>query len=325
MPSPREIWLRSAFKLSTIFREEGKRNFTSTQPTDGTGCKRGTGTPRGRSHDEVPPFVFSFAPAFARRHTMGIPGEQNVLSLTNEERNKAEILIVESDNSDRNNMRTAIKALGYGGISDAPNHAAALERIQQRRFTHIIFEAKRTNMPPREFLQKVLTLDAATVCVPSSYQPNVDDVFDLLMMGAKGYLVKPFNADTVEQAIIMATKGDPISDAVLTAKDRNEALVAIIMSSLDKASTVMRQATQFETAKREIPRAMATLRRSAELARTFAKGGDEGLVVALEKFCIERSKGPATRLGRLRKRLKTTRTTSDEDRDNDAQESAEAE
>jgi len=74
----------------------------------------------------------------------------------------------------------------------------------------------------------------------------------------------------------------------------------------------MRQAQQFETAKRELPRMMSGFKRSAELAMTFAKGGQEGLLEALEKFCIERSKGPATRLGRLRKRLSTTRTVEEE-------------
>ena len=64
---------------------------------------------------------------------------------------------------------------------------------------------------------------------------------------------------------------------------------------------------KFDTAKRELPRAMSAFRRSAELARTFCKDGEMGLFTALEKFCIERSKGPATRLGRLRKRLHTTR------------------
>jgi hypothetical protein len=110
----------------------------------------------------------------------------------------------------------------------------------------------------------------------------------------------------------MATKGEPISEAVLQARDRNEALVAIMMSSLDKAATILRQSQQFETAKREIPRSMSSLRRAAELARTFAKGGDEALVDAMEKFCIERGKGPATRLGRLRKRLQTTRVDEDD-------------
>ncbi len=238
-------------------------------------------------------------------------GDDSNLVMTAMERSKASILIVEADPNDRNNMRTAIKALGYGGISDVPNHLSAIEKMAARRFTHIIFDAKKTNMPPREFLQKVLEADSQTIAIPSSRDPNVDDVFDLLILGARGYLCKPFTSDTVEAAILMATKGDPLSDAVLQAKDRNEALVAIMMSSLDKAATILRQATQFETAKREIPKALATLRRSAELAKTFAKGGDQGLMEAMEKFCIERSKGPATRLGRLRKRLKTTRVVDE--------------
>ena len=227
------------------------------------------------------------------------------LVMTPAERTKCSILIVESDANDRNNMRSFLKSLGYGGISDAPNHAIALERLNDRRFTHIVFEAKKTNMPATEFLAKVFEGDDTITAIPSSYEPNVDDVFDLLIIGAKGYLVKPFTMETLEQGILAATKGEPISEAVLQAKDRNEALVAIMMGSVDKAALLVRQATQFETAKRELPRALSTMRRSAELAKTFAKGGDIALFEAMEKFCIERSKGPATRLGRLRKRLKT--------------------
>lgn len=235
------------------------------------------------------------------------------VGMTGAERNRASILIVESDANDRNNFRMALKALGYGSISDAPNHAAALEKMEQKKFTHLIFEAKRTNMPAKEFLHKVLEGCDTIIALPSSYEPNVDDVFDLLIMGAKGYLVKPFTQDTVEQALATATKGEPISDAVLHAKDRNEALIAILMGSVDKAATILRQAQQFETARREIPRAVASMRRSAELAKTFAKGGHNALMEAMEKFCIERSKGPATKLGRLRKRLKTSRKTDEEE------------
>ena len=92
------------------------------------------------------------------------------------------------------------------------------------------------------------------------------------------------------------------------------------MSSLDKAALLQRQAEQFETAKRELPRALNIFRRSADLAKTFAKGGEMALIEAMERFCIERSKGPASRLGRLRKRLKTgkpdsTIDTGDDDDD----------
>jgi hypothetical protein len=53
---------------------------------------------------------------------------------------------------------------------------------------------------------------------------------------------------------------------------------------------------------------MSALRRASDLAHTFAKGGEEGLIEALERFSIAKSHGPASRLGRLRKRLSSTRT-----------------
>lgn len=234
------------------------------------------------------------------------------LSLSPGERSKASVLIVESDPADRNSFRQALKSLGYGQVSDAPNHHSALEKLEQRQFTHIIFEARKTNMPVDEFLRKALEGDPKKICIPSSFEPNVDDVFDLLIIGAKGYLVKPFTIDTVDSALVNATKGEPISDVVLSAKDRNEALVAITMQALDKAATTLRQAQKFETAQRELPRALKGFKGAAELSQTFSKNGQEGFHEALEKFCIERSKGPATRLGRLRKRLKTKRVDEDD-------------
>lgn len=233
------------------------------------------------------------------------------LTMTPAERSKACILVVESDGMERNNMRTTLRTLGFNQLSEAPNHAAALEKFNDRKFTHVIFEAKKTNMPTREFLERVFEMNPDVIAIPASHEPNVDDVFDLLIMGAKGYLVKPFTIDTMDQGVIHATKGEPIADAVLQAKDRNEALVAIMMSSLDKVATLLRQAEQFETARREVPKALAVLKRSAELAKTFAKGGNDGLIDAMEKFCIERSKGPASRLGRLRKRLNNGRGDED--------------
>src|SRR5690606_13785898 len=136
---------------------------------------------------------------------------------------------------------------------------------------------KKTNMPPRDFVVKALEYDENIILIPTSHEPNVDDVFELLVLGAKGYLCEPFTADSVERAIANATKGEPIAESVKMAKDRNEALVAIMMGGLDRVATVLRQATKFDTAKREIPRMMHAFRGSTELAKTFAKGGEDAL------------------------------------------------
>jgi DNA-binding NarL/FixJ family response regulator len=235
--------------------------------------------------------------------------KENDSQMSMAERSAASILVIETDAQDRTNLKTALKQVAFGNITDAPNHLAGLEKFNDRKFTHVIFDAKKTNYPMRDWLSKVFELCPNIIAIPASGSPSVDDVFDLLVIGAKGYLVKPFTFDTVDQAVVMATKGEPISEAVLKARDRNDALVAIMMSSLDKFSTIYRQSQQFETAKRELPRAMAILKRAADLAHTFAKGGEDGLLEALERFCIERSKGPASKLGRLRKRLTNTRST----------------
>jgi two-component system chemotaxis response regulator CheY len=237
--------------------------------------------------------------------------KDNSMQMSPAERARASILLVEPEALERNNLRTALRTLGFGSVTEAPTHVAALDKFNDRKFSHIIFDAKKTNYPMKEWLSKVFEYDPTVIALPSSANPSVDDVFDLLVIGAKGYLVKPFTIDTVDQAVLMATKGEPIADAVLQARDRNEALVAIMMSSLDKLATTYRQSLQFETAKRELPRSLAMLKRSSELAHTFAKGGEDGLLEALERFCIERSKGPATRLGRLRKRLSNTRAPDD--------------
>ena len=233
---------------------------------------------------------------------MGIISDR-VLTMGPVERSRACIMIVDPDSGERANMRNCLRNFGFFNISDVQNHMAVFEKMEQRKFTHVIFDARPTNMPVDEFVKKVMTISPQSILIPSSYEPDVDDVFDLLILGARGYLVKPYTADSLDGTIVNATKGEPIADVVLNAKERNEALVAILMMSLDVLASVIKQSQKFETAQREIPKAVESLKRSSELMRTFAKGGADGYFESIEKFCIERCQGAATRLGRLRKRL----------------------
>lgn len=232
---------------------------------------------------------------------------QTSTDLSIPERSVSSILLVEPEPSDRNLMRTMLKGLGYSGIAESPNHRASLDKFEGRQFTHIIFDAKEGNYPMKDWFSQIMEIAPNIIAIPASSNPSVDNVFELLMLGAKGYLVKPFTRDSLDLSVTLATKCEPIPDIVRQARDRNEALVAIMMSSLDRLATVHRQAKQFETALRELPRAQAALRRASDLAQMFAKGGEDGLIDALERFCVEKSRGPATRLGRLRKRLSSTR------------------
>ncbi len=219
------------------------------------------------------------------------------------ERKRASVLIVEPDGGLKKSLRDILTTLGYGNVFDSSDHLQAIKKIEERPITHVIFEAKKTNMPAMEFLVKTLEYDQRIIAIPSSWDPSVDDVFNMLIVGARGYLVKPFTEAAVDEAVVMATKGEPISDAILYAKDRNEALASLCMTALDKLSVTIRQSRQFETAKREIPKRISAFRRAVDIGKTFADGGLYMLLESVVEFCLERGQGPATQLGRLRKRL----------------------
>lgn len=228
--------------------------------------------------------------------------------LSDYERRQASVLMIEPEISVKHNLRQTLLDLGYGQVSEVPDHFQAIKKLQERNFSHIIFEAKKTTMPPLEFVIKALEMDERLILIASSWDPNIDDVFNLLIHGAKGYLVKPFTQDTLDDAVVMATKGEPISESILYAKDRNEALASLVLTALDKLAVAMRQAQQFETAQREIPRRKMNLERAIDIGRTFADGGPIALVDSILEFCVERSTGPATHLGRLRKRLEARKS-----------------
>lgn len=223
--------------------------------------------------------------------------------MSSKERLGASVLIVESEQTIRATLRQALTSLDFGYISDAVDNIGALKKIEERAFTHVIFDVRKNGMPAKEFLGRALEYDARMIVLPTSYEPSVDDVFDLLIAGARGFLVKPFTSGTVDEAIVMATKGEPISESILFAKSRNEALVSLMLSSLDKYATIMRQSKSFDTAKRELPRRELAFRRAVDIGRTFAHGGEQSLMDAILEFAVERCEGPATRLGRIRKFL----------------------
>ena len=226
-----------------------------------------------------------------------------VAAIGAQERLAAQILIVEPESGVRLTMRTALGSLGFGTIVEASDHQNALLKLEQRPFTHLIFDAKKSNFKAREFLRKVFDFTPQIIAIASSSEPTVDDVFDLLIQGARGYLVKPFTEEGLDDSIVNATKGEAISDTILYAKNRNEALAALILNSLDKLAVVMRQSQQFETAKAELPRRRASLKRSTHLGATFALGGPDCLIESMVDGAIERANGPASRLGRIRQRL----------------------
>lgn len=221
------------------------------------------------------------------------------------------VLVVISNGTTSNQVRQALKTIGFSTISAAPTHINALDRIRGRDFPLILFEATATDMPPLDFVIQTIALDANSIMIPLSAEPRVDDVFGLLRNGARGFLALPFTVDTMEQVIMRATEGPPLSEAVLNAPDRNAALTGVILNNLYRLSVLQRQAREFPTAAKELERQHIGLIESVDLARLFCEGGDDALLEKIVEGCINRANTAATRLGRTRQKLKKKRQVED--------------
>lgn len=113
--------------------------------------------------------------------------------LSDVERKRIPILVVDADNNNRQIFKKQLRGFGFSTISDAANHHG-LEKFNDRRFTHVIFDARATTMSAREFVVKVLQFAPELVLIPTSYEPDIDNVFELILAGSKGPLRKPFTA-----------------------------------------------------------------------------------------------------------------------------------
>jgi len=237
-------------------------------------------------------------------HNISDSDNNTSYAMSTRERRQASILVVDSDTAMRNSLRHALISLGFDDLHDAPDSNSALEKLETKEFTHVIFEAKNTTMPAVEFLARALEKNNLLIAIPTSYEPTVDDVFDLIISGARGYIVKPFTSGSIDEVMVWATKGEPISEAILHTRGRNEALASLVLDALDKLAIVLRQAERFQTAKFEIPKRQAVLHKCMDMARTFAKGGDPELRSTIVQLAIERSEHIETRYASFRKREK---------------------
>lgn len=210
---------------------------------------------------------------------------------------------MEGERTQRHNIKTTLYKLGFGEVIDTINFIGALEKLSTNVFTHLLFDAKGTGMSASTFLEKVFIHAPAIIAIPSSTNPALDDVFDLIMKGARSYLRKPITAEALETALIIATKIESIDPKVAGAKDRNEALAMILLAAIDKAALLMRNIKSSNGKELPLPFYLAQIRSSAEFARAFAKDGDTGLFNSIEEKLLESAQNTENSLKRIAEKI----------------------
>lgn len=226
--------------------------------------------------------------------------DRSLPRMSDAERAAISILLVETEDSVRVKVKNLVREQGYGLVLAVNDHLQALQKLKERHFSHLIFNARSEGISIDSFLLQALELEPEIIAIPASQDPTMDKVFELLVDGARSYLVKPFTDEVINEVLVLATKGKALPDAVLQSRDRNRAFSIYTAATLDSLTTLLRQARTFETARHEVPLIRQQLHSVVRVARMFARDGEHGLLESFEEYFTECASKPASRLGRKR-------------------------
>ena len=119
------------------------------------------------------------------------------------------ILIVDDYRTMIRIIRNLLTQLGFDNLDEAPDGRAALAKLKERRFGLVISDWNMEPMSGIELLQQVRA-DPELAALPFlmiTAQNRDDRVALAHKAGVNGYVVKPFNADTLGQQIASVMGG----------------------------------------------------------------------------------------------------------------------
>lgn len=236
--------------------------------------------------------------------------KQGKLHLSASEKSNARILIVDADDRDRSALRSLLTQLSFERVTETADLFSAAKKLEERRFSHLLFMIPPDEESGREFLLHALHADPEMACISMSSAPDVDQLFGMLSDGVHGYLLKPFDKANLEETLALATHGERIPPELLRSDNRGQVLISCIAYELDKAAQTVKDSMQRGTPCKDLAQVTCALSHAVHRALACTKGGKAGFLEDLENYFIQRSSGPATRLGRLRKRLAALRSQS---------------
>ena len=113
------------------------------------------------------------------------------------------VLVVDDYNTMVRIIRNLLKQLGFTDVDDASDGEAALAKMRQRRYGLVISDWNMEPMTGYELLKQVRA-DAAlsqTPFIMVTAESRTEDVIAAKKAGVSDYIVKPFNARTLQGKI----------------------------------------------------------------------------------------------------------------------------
>ena len=164
-------------------------------------------------------------------------------------KHKIEILVISGNRDTLTLLRESMRHVGYDRIHNFSELQPALEYLDDHDADVIFFDVAmdtKQSISSEKFLELLEQEFPEVYAVAISSDPSVDNIFQLLKLGVHAYLIPPFSPHSVDEVIIDAVKGPKISDDILSKSDRNGALAAFMLDSLDQLAESMSTSKKIE-------------------------------------------------------------------------------
>ena len=119
------------------------------------------------------------------------------------------VLIVDDYKTMLRIIRNLLKQIGFDNVDEATDGAAALEKMKQRKYGLVISDWNMEPVTGIELLKQVRADSglSATPFIMITAESKTENVIAAQKAGVSNYIVKPFNAQTL-QSKIAAVYGD---------------------------------------------------------------------------------------------------------------------
>lgn len=111
------------------------------------------------------------------------------------------VLVVDDTNFMRKMMADCLKQSGHAVAGEAGNGREAIQMYEQLRPDLVIMDLTMPEMNGIDAIKEILAIDSQAVILVCSASNQQDMIFDAMEAGAKGYIMKPFNPERLEEII----------------------------------------------------------------------------------------------------------------------------
>ena len=126
------------------------------------------------------------------------------------------VLVVDDYNTMIRIIRNLLKQLGFEDVDDAADGSAALAKMREKRYGLVISDWNMEPMTGYELLKEVRSDPglSKTPFIMVTAESKTDNVIAAKKAGVDNYIVKPFNAQTLQhkiQAVFPDQPGPPLA------------------------------------------------------------------------------------------------------------------